>query len=167
MGAGVVAGWSRRKVQLGMGLAMLVAANFMLLSQLKLIPGGGDSLGLTGLRLAIGILGNCFLGALMTLGIGLYAPAMIMVALLGMTPKAAFPIMMGSCAFLMSTGSIRFIRARSYSFRPALGLTLGGIPGVLVAAFLVESLPLDVIRWGVIAIVLYTALSMLGALARE
>ena len=79
----------------------------------------------------------------MSLGIGLYAPCMILVSLLGMKPTAAFPIMMGSCAFLMPVGSLRFIRERCYSLRAALGLALGGIPGVLLAAFIVKSLPIS------------------------
>src|SRR5436309_2351558 len=102
------------------------------------------------------------LGALMTLGIGLYAPCMILVSLLGMNPKAAFPIMMGSCAFLMPVGGLRFIREQSYSLRAAFGLALGGIPGVLLAAYIVKELPLDAVRWLVIAVVIYTALSMLS-----
>ena len=83
------------------------------------------------------------LGALMTLGIGLYAPCMILVGLLGMSETTAFPIMMGSCAFLMPVGSLRFIRERSYSLRAALGLAIGGIPGVLLAAYIVKSLPIS------------------------
>ena len=74
------------------------------------------------------------LGALNTIGVGLYGPCMIMIALLGMNPKAAFSIMMGSCAFLMPVGSARFVKKQAYSARPALGLTLGGIPAVLIAA---------------------------------
>ena len=69
------------------------------------------------------------LGALMTLGIGLYAPCMILVSLLGMSERTAFPIMMGSCAFLMPVGSLRFIREQAYSFRNALGLAIGGVVG--------------------------------------
>ena len=49
---------------------------------------------------------------------------MILVSLLGMNPTAAFPIMMGSCAFLMPVGSLRFIRERAYSLPSALGLAL-------------------------------------------
>ena len=109
------------------------------------------------MRLAIGVIGNFFLGALMTLGIGLYAPCMILVSLLGMDPHAAFPIMMGSCAFLMPVGGIRFVRTGRYHLKAALGLTLGGIPGVLIAAFLVKSLPLDAVRWLVVIVVIYTA----------
>jgi len=161
LGAGVVAHWSRRKVQIGMGLALLAAATLMLLSQYHWLPGGGVELGVRGTKLAIALGGNFALGALMTLGIGLYAPCMILVSLLGMNPKAAFPIMMGSCAFLMPVGSLRFIRERSYSLRVALGLTLGGIPGVLLAAYIVKELPLYWVTWLVIVVVVYTAVSML------
>lgn len=161
LGAGVVASWPRRYVQIGMGIALLLAAALMLATQLKLFPGGGDALGVTGVRLAVGLVGNFALGALMTLGIGLYAPCMILVSLLGMNPTVAFPIMMGSCAFLMPVGSVRFIQKRSYALRPALGLALGGIPAVLLAAFVVKSLPLGAVRWLVVCVVLYTAAAML------
>ena len=113
------------------------------------------------------ILGNAVLGALMTLGIGLYAPCMILVALLGMNPKAAYPIMTGSCAFLMPVGSARFIRAGSYNLKSALGLTLGGIPGVLMATYLIKSLPLYAIKWLVVAVLLYTAAMMLRSAHKE
>jgi uncharacterized membrane protein YfcA len=86
---------------------------------------------------------------------------MILVSLLGMNPTAAFPIMMGSCAFLMPVGSLRFIRERSYSRRAALGLAIGGIPGVLIAAFIVTSLPIYWVRWLVIVVVVFTAVTML------
>ena len=161
LGAGVVAHWSRRRVQIGMGLALLAAATLMLLSQFHWLPGGGAELGVRGPKLAVALGGNFALGALMTLGIGLYAPCMILVSLLGMNPKAAFPIMMGSCAFLMPVGSLRFIRERSYSLRVALGLAIGGIPGVLLAAYIVKELPLYWVTWLVIVVVVYTAVSML------
>jgi uncharacterized membrane protein YfcA len=161
LGAGVVAKWPKRKVQVGMGAALLAAAAFMLMRQLSLFPAGSEAIGVRGVRLAIGIGGNFMLGALMTLGIGLYAPCMILVSLLGMSERTAFPIMMGSCAFLMPIGSLRFIREQCYSLRNALGLALGGVPGVLVAAFIVRSLNLTAVRWLVIVVVVYTAISML------
>src|SRR5712691_9386466 len=129
LGAGVVARWPRRKIQIGMGLALLATSGIMLMSQLHLLPGGGY--------------------------------------LMGMNPKAAFPIMMGSCAFLMPVGSVRFIREKSYNLKSALGLAIGGIPGVLLAAFLVRSLPLGAVRWLVVAVVVYTALMMLRSAAIE
>jgi uncharacterized membrane protein YfcA len=163
LGAGIVSGWSRRGVQFGMGLCLLAAAGLMLGTQLKILPGGGTALELSGAKLAIGLAGNFMLGAFMTLGIGLYGPAMIMVSLLGMSPAAAFPIMMGSCAFLMPTASVQFVRRCCYDLRAAIGLTIGGIPGVLIAAYLVKSLPLDYVRWLVVIVVVYTAIMLLLA----
>ena len=136
-------------------------AVLMVMTALNRFPGGGDTLALSGTRLQLGLAINFALGALMTLGIGLYAPCMIMISLLGMNPKAAFPIMMGSCAFLMPAGSTQFIRKESYSLRAALGLALGGIPAVLIAAFIVKSLDLYYVRWLVVVVVIYTALSLL------
>jgi uncharacterized membrane protein YfcA len=163
LGAGVVASWPKEKVQIGMGAALLGAALLMFMTQMSMFPGGGDALGVRGTKLAIGIAVNFALGALMSLGIGLYAPCMILVSLLGMNPTAAFPIMMGSCAFLMPVGSLRFIRERCYGLRAALGLAIGGVPGVLLAAFIVKSMPIYAVRWLVIVVVVYTALTMLRA----
>jgi uncharacterized membrane protein YfcA len=131
------------------------------------MPGGGMALGLTGTKLVIGLVGNALLGALMTLGIGLFAPCMILVALLGMNPLAAFPIMMGSCAFLMPVGSAQFVRSGRYSLKAALGLAIGGIPGVLLAAFVVKSLPVSYVNWLVVCVVTYTAAMMLRSAQRE
>lgn len=167
VGAGVVASWPRRKVQIGMGSALAAAAVFFIMRNLNVFPAGGDTLGLEGERLVAGLVGNFILGAIMTVGVGLYAPCMILVALLGMNPKTAFPIMMGSCAFLMPVASIRFIRERSFALKPALGLALGGIPGVLLAAYVVKELNVVTVRWLVIVVVLYTAFSMLRSAARE
>ncbi len=167
LGAGVVAGLPRRQVQIGMGIALLIAATLFSLTNLGLLPGGGEALGLSGAKLAIGMVGNFVLGALMTLGIGLYGPCMILVSLLGMSPITAFPIMMGSCAFLMPVGSFRFFEKNCYSLKPALGLALGGVPAVLIAAFIVKSLPIVTLRWLVAVVVLYTAWAMLNSAARE
>src|ERR1039458_971120 len=167
LGAGVVSHWPRRKVQIGMGSVLLLAACLMLMSLFHWGPGGGTAMGLTGPKLVVGILGNAVLGALMTLGIGLYAPCMILIYLLGMNPLVAFPIMMGSCAFLMPVGSARFIRSGSYNLKSALGLAIGGIPGVLVAFYIVKSLPLDAVKWLVIGVVLYTAAMMLRSAHKE
>ncbi len=166
-GAGIVGGWSRRKVQIGMGLALVTAAILFLMSNLNLFPAGGTALVLKDWKLWAGAGGSLVLGALMTLGIGLYAPCMILVSLLGMDPKAAFPIMMGSCAFLMPVASARFIRMESFSPRAALGLALGGLPGVLIAALIVKSLPLTAVRWLVVVAVLYAAVTMLRSAANK
>ncbi len=166
LGAGMVASWTRRRVQLGMGGALAVAAA-LLVRQLMLGSFAGDqALGLGGLELALGVVGNFVLGALMTAGVGLYAPCMILVSLLGMNAKAAFPIMMGSCAFLMPVAGLRFVARQAYAPGVALGLTLGGIPAVLVAAFVVRSLPLEAVRVLVLGLAAYTSASLLRAARR-
>jgi uncharacterized membrane protein YfcA len=167
LGAGVVAALPRRKVQIGMGLALIGAAGLMLASLAGIGPPPGVALGLTGAKLGIAFGCSMVLGALMMLGIGYYAPCLIMINLLGMNPTAAFPIMMGACAFLMPTGSLQFIRKGSYDLRAALGLAIGGPAAVLIAAFIVKSLPLDAVRWLVVGVVLYTASAMLRAAAVE
>jgi uncharacterized membrane protein YfcA len=167
LGAGIVARWPRRKVQVGMGGALVAAAALMAASALSIVPAGGDALALRGTLLVVGIIANFGLGALMTIGIGLYGPCLILVSLLGMNPTAAFPIMMGSCAFLMPAASTRFIRERGFDARATLGLLAGGIPAVLVAAFIVKSLPLTVVRWLVVVVVLYTAVTLLMAAMKK
>jgi uncharacterized membrane protein YfcA len=131
------------------------------MTALQLFPSGGETLGLAGVRLVAGLAGNFVLGALMMIGIGLYAPCMILVYLLGMTPTAAFPIMMGSCAFLMPASSVRFVKTRAYHAPAALGLALGGLPAAIIAAKMVGSLRLNTVRWLVVAVVVYTAVNML------
>lgn len=164
LGAGVISKWSRRRVQWGMGLALFVAAMLYAATNLGLMPGGTEgTFALTGTKLYLGLAGNFFLGALMTLGIGLYAPCMIMVAMLGMNPTAAFPIMMGSCAFLMPVASLRFIKEKSYAFNAAIGLAMGGIFGSLIAGLVVKSLDLVTVRWLVTIVVLYAAVTLLRA----
>jgi uncharacterized membrane protein YfcA len=175
LGAGVVASWPKRKIQYGMGGALIVAAAIFAYKNMpsitgepNLLSGGeGGTFDLQGTRLVIGLVGNFALGALMTLGIGLYAPCMILVGLLGMDASAAFPIMMGSCAFLMPISSARFIAKQAYSMKPALGLALGGIPAVLVAAFIVKSMDVTTMRWLVVVVVLIAALMMLRSATKN
>jgi uncharacterized membrane protein YfcA len=167
IGARVFGRWPRRKIQIGMGIALLVAVAIMLFRMSYGDPSGGDVLRLSGTLLVLGVVGNFILGMLMTIGTGLYAPCMILVSLLGMSPAAAFPIMMGSCAFLMPVASGNFLKERSVDIKASLGLLIGGIPGVLVAAYIVKSIPLLYLKWLVIAVVIYTAVSMLLAARRE
>lgn len=167
LGARVFGGWPRRKIQVGMGIALLAAVGIMFFRQVWGDPAGGELVKLEGTRLIIGLAGNFVLGMLMTLGIGLYAPCMILISMLGMSPIAAFPVMMGSCAFLMPVASGNFIKLKSVDLRASLGLLIGGIPGVLVAYYVVKSLPLSMLKWLVMGVVVYTAISMLVAARRE
>ena len=102
----------------------------------------------------------------MTLGIGLYAPCMILVGLLGMNAKAAFPIMMGSCAFLMPMSSAKFVQKGAYALRPALASAIGGVPAVLIAALIVKEMDIYYVRWLVVGVVLIAATMMLRSAAK-
>jgi len=127
----------------------------------------GVVLGVSGTRLALGLLASFLLGAIMPLGIGYYAPCMVLVSLLGMTPSAAFPIMMGACAFLMPVASMNFIRARRYSLKSTIGMAIGGIFGSALALLVVKSLPLYYVMWLVFVVVIYTGVSLIRTAARE
>ena len=166
LGAGVVAGMSRRNIQLGMGSALLFLSLIVLAQLLEIVP-SGKALALSPPLMIIGFVVNFVLGALMTLGVGLYAPCMVLVSVLGMDPTAAFPIMMGSCAFLMPVASVQFIKKGKYDLRAALAMAIGGAPAVLIAVWLVLSLPTPVVRVLVLFVILYTSYTMLSAAARE
>lgn len=163
VGAGIVAKLPEKKVQLIMGLALFVTAVVMFSSQMGWMPGGGNSIGLLGSKFVVAVLGNFILGALMTAGIGQYAPCMALVYFLGMSPRVAFPIMMGSCAFLMPVASVKFVREKAYDRRASLGITMGGVVGVIIAAYIVKSLPLDILKWLVIGVILFTSITMLNS----
>ena len=161
MGAGIVSRLPRRPIQIGMGAALLTGAVFMFLTNMQWIPGGGEAIGFSGGTLVFATAVNFVLGALNALGIGSYAPSLIVFSLLGMSPRSAFPIMMGSAAYMLPMAGIKFVRANCYDGQAALGIALGGIPGVLVAAYIVKSLPLQAIRWLVVIVVLYAGLALL------
>lgn len=161
LGAGVVSQMDERKIQLIMGIALLTTAFLMVSGQMGWMPIGGNAIGLTGIKLALGILGNFILGALMTAGIGLYAPCMALIYVLGMSPDVAFPIMMGSCAFLMPVASAKFIKEQAYDRKAAIAITLSGIIGVFIAAFIVKSLPIRLLTWLVVTVITYTGGTLL------
>jgi uncharacterized membrane protein YfcA len=161
LGAGVVAGWPRRKVQIGMGCALLFFAVMLFMKITNTFPGGGTELKLEGARLAIGLVGNFALGALMPMGIGLYAPCMSLIYMLGMDPKAAFPIMMGSCAFLMPIATARFLKEKAFDASASVALLVGGVPAVFIAAFIVKQMSIVAVGWLVLVVVIYTAITLL------
>ncbi|NMM64177.1 sulfite exporter TauE/SafE family protein [Clostridium sp. P21] len=160
VGARVVSKFKERTIQIAMGISLVVVALLMVAGQLNLYPVGGNATGLTGVKLAIGIIGNFVFGALMTVGIGLYAPCMALVFALGMGPKVAFPIMMGSCALLMPFSSYEFIKSGAYSSKASIPITILGTIGVLIAAYIVKSLPLNILKWVVVCVIIYTSFVM-------
>lgn len=159
-GAGIVAKLPKKRVQIGMGTALIAVAFVMLAGLLDIMPVGGTSTALTGVKLVIGLIGNFILGALMCIGIGNYAPCMALVFALGMSPKVAFPIMMGSCAFLEPVAAIKFVREGAYHKKVSLATNIFGVVGVLIAAYIVKELPLTILKWVVVAVILFTSIMM-------
>ncbi len=163
IGAGFISRLPEKTIQIVMGIALLVTGVLMVLGIFGIIQGSGTATGLTGIKLIAGVIGNFILGALMTAGVGLYAPCMALVYFLGMSPKVAFPIMMGSCAFLMQPAGIRFIREAKYARKTSLVINIAGCVGVFIAAYIVKELPLYWLKWLVVGVILYTATTMLMA----
>lgn len=161
IGAGVISKLPEKKIQLIMGIALLGTALLLISKQLGIIPAGGNAIGLEGSKLIIGTVGNFVLGALMTAGIGLYAPCLAMVSLLGMNPKAAFPIMMGASALVGPIASIKFIKEAAYVREVSMGITIAGIIGSVLAILFVTNMPVYWLNWLVAAVVLYTSVTML------
>lgn len=161
LGAPLVQKMPVKRLQMFVGAALLIAAVLFILKNLNLLPAGGAALALP-LSLMIGaFVAHFVMGALMTAGIGLYAPSLALLSLMGLDPKAVFPIMMGACAFLMPSSGLSFIKSERIDYRVVIGMAVGGIPAVLVAAFIVKELPLETLRWGVVVVVLYAAAVML------
>ncbi|SHJ47365.1 TSUP family transporter [Tepidibacter formicigenes] len=160
IGAGLISKLPKKTIQLAMGIALLAMAVILLAGQLKLFPVGGNAMGLSGGKLVIAIIGNFIFGALNTLGIGLFAPCMTMVYMLGMAPIAAFPIMMGSCALLLPFAGMKFIKEDTHSAKASMAVNIMGPIGVLIAAFLVKSMNVYLLKWLLIFVVLYTTVMM-------
>ena len=163
IGAGIVEKLDEKKIQLAMGIALFITASviFMGLPWVNLLPVGGDSIGLYGSKLFIGVTLNFIYGALMTAGIGLYAPCMATTYILGMSPKCAFPIMMGSCAVLMPIASTRFIKDGHYPRKTSLWITIGGVIGVFAAAYIFNAMPMNMIKVLCVFVIYYTSYGML------
>lgn len=161
IGAPIVQRSPVRLVQGVVGVALLIAAALYAMRNLGIGPAGGDALSLEGTYFIIAVAAHFVMGVLMMFGIGLYAPSLIVLSLLGLNPAAAFPIMMGSCAFLMPISSLNFLKSDRIDLRIVLGIALGGIPAVLIAALVVKSLDLVTLRWLVVIVVLYAAALLL------
>lgn len=159
-GARHVASFDRQTIRLVMAISLLVVAGLIFAGLLGLFPVGGDAMGLSGYKLAIALLGNFIFGVLMNVGIGLFAPCMTLVYLLGMNPLAAFPIMMGSTAVLSVFSAGTFIRKGAFDAKAVLAVAIFGPIGVVLAAMLVKSMDMEMLKWLVAFIVIYTSWTM-------
>ncbi|MBE1529774.1 putative membrane protein YfcA [Sphingopyxis sp. OAS728] len=148
-------------IQTTIGVGLLIAGTLYALSNLALLPGGGAATALPVPQLILVVAFSFLLGILTNLGIGSFAPTLIVLSLLGMDPLAAFPIMMGSAAFIFVASGTTIVRKRPIDLGLVTGMAIGGAPAVLLAAYLIKSLPLYALRWGVVVVVVYAAVLML------
>lgn len=160
IGSEVVVRLNQAVIQRIMAIALIVTSILMAVNKMgwvSMIAIHNNAMGLSGWPLVIGISGNFILGMLMSAGVGLYAPCMVLVYFLGLKPIAAFPIMMLSCALLMPAVSLNFMRTKRYSLKGILGFIAGGVIGVIIAATLVKSLSLAVLGWLIVVVSCWTA----------
>lgn len=163
-GAKIVSRLDEKKIEIVVGIALAITAVLMILSATGVITKLGANnvaTGFHGWKLVVACVVNFILGALMSAGIGLYAPCMALVYLLGMNPIVAFPIMMSSCAVTMPIAAAEFIKKNEYARTPAISITIFGCIGVVIAVTMVKSLNLTVLMWLVIGVMIYTSILML------
>ncbi|MFL6851508.1 MAG: TSUP family transporter, partial [Sphingomicrobium sp.] len=166
VGAPLVAKARVWTVQLTVSIGLLLAAVAYAMTNLQLFPGGGSAAGLPPALTAVSIVASFGFGILANFGVGNYAPSLVMLSLMGMDPRLCFPIMAAGGSLMGAGASVRHFAIGEIDLRIVLGLAIGGIPAVLVAALLVKSMPVDILRWLVLVVVLYTAAVMLRASIR-
>ena len=147
-------------VQLVVAIGLVLAAIAYAMTNLHLFPGGGTAAALPlGLTIAA-IAANFAFGVLLNFGVGNYAPTLVTLSLMGMDPRLVFPIMAAGAAVMGAGACVRHIQMGRMDLKVVVGLAIGGVPAVLVAAFIVKTMPLEMLRWLVIVVVVYAAAVM-------
>ena len=150
-------------VQMTVAIGLALAGIAFVLSIAGRLPVGGTAsglpIGLTTIAIAVSFL----LGLLANFGVGNYAPTLVMLSLMGMDPHYCFPIMASGASLMGAGSSMRFIKVPELDLRIVVGLTLGGIPAVLVAALIVKKMDVDLLRYVITVVVFYTAVVMARA----
>lgn len=150
-------------VQLIVAIGLVLAAAAYAMANLDLFPGGGTAAGLPLGETIAAIIASFGFGILANFGVGNYAPTLVMLSLMGLDPRLAFPIMAAGGSLMGAGASVRHIKIGQIDLRIVVGLALGGIPAVLAAAFIVKAMPLEILRWLVLVVVVYAAAVMFRA----
>ena len=150
-------------VQAIVAVGLILAAIAYAMTNLNLFPAGGTANSLPAGLMIVAILANFGFGILANFGVGNYAPTLVMFSLMGMDPRASFPIMAVGASLMGAGSSFQHVRVGQVNLKVVLGLAIGGIPAVLVAAFIVKSMRLEYLRWLVFAVVIYAAAVMIHA----
>lgn len=161
LGASIVHKMNERMICFVMSIALFLAACLLLLKQFDLIPTNyAGSISLTGVKLIIAAIGSVFIGILSAMGIGTYAPFLALSLTLGLGARAVFPIMMSATALGGGFAGIKFIKNGNYDRKATLAMVIVSLFGVVIAAYVVKSLPLHILTWVVIGVIYYTSLSL-------
>jgi uncharacterized membrane protein YfcA len=147
-------------VQTVVAVGLVLAAIAYAMTNLHMFPGGGTAASLPLTLTILAIVANFGFGLLLNFGVGNYAPTLVTLSLMGMDPRLVFPIMAAGAAVTGAGACVRHIQMGKMDLRVVVGLGIGGIPAVLVAAFVVKTMPLELLRWLVIVVVLYAAAVM-------
>jgi uncharacterized membrane protein YfcA len=150
-------------VQLVVAIGLSLAAIAYAMTNLHLMPGGGTAAGLPLTLTIIAIAANFGFGVLLNFGVGNYAPTLVTLSLMGMDPRLIFPIMAAGAAVMGAGACVRHIQMGRMDLKVVVGLAIGGIPAVLVAAFIVKTMPIEPLRWLVTVVVVYAAAVMFRA----
>src|SRR5688572_14081127 len=150
-------------VQLTVAIGLALAAGAYLMTNLDLFPGGGTAAGLPVAPTIAAIAASFGFGILANFGVGNYAPTLVMLSLMGMDPRLCFPIMAAGGSLMGAGASLRHLAFGQVDLRIVLGLAIGGIPAVLVAALIVKEMPIEILRWLVFVVVVYTSAIMFRA----
>jgi uncharacterized membrane protein YfcA len=150
-------------VQLIVTIGLLLAALAYAMQNQNLFPGGGTAGSLPLGLMIVAIVANFGFGILANFGVGNFAPTLVLLSLMGMDPKLCFPIMAGGAALMGAGSSYQHLHIGKVNLKIVLGLAIGGIPAVLVAAYVVKEMPIEYLRWLVIVVVLYAAAVMAHA----
>lgn len=160
LGAPLVARARVWVVQLTVAVGLILAAIAYAMTNLDVFPGGGTAAGLAPTMTIVAIAASFGFGILLNFGVGNYAPTLVLLSLMGMDPRLCFPVMAGGAALMGAGAGARHIQMGQIDLRIVLGLAIGGIPAVLVAALIVKTMPVELLRWLVIVVVLYAAAVM-------
>jgi len=167
MGVPIAAKSPVRLIQAVVGIALLIAALFFILANLNLLPVGGTANALPPALTVAAIIANLIFGILLSFGVGNYAPSLAMFSLMGMDPRLSFPIMAAGAGFSGIAAGFQCVRKVQLDWRVVLGLTIGAIPSVLFAAFIIKKAELELLRWLVAVVVTYAGLTLIYSATRK
>jgi len=147
-------------VQIIVAIGLTMAGIAYVFGFLGMLPVGGTASGLPMGLTSVAIAVSFVLGLLANFGVGNYAPTLAILSLMGMDPHYCFPIMASGASLMGAGSSMRFIKVPEIDLRIVVGLALGGIPAVLMAALIIKKMDVEVLRYLITVVVFYTAVVM-------